>query len=69
MRFSKYQGIGNDFVMIADPDDDLALTPEIVRRICDRRFGIGADGVIRVAPGGRGVDVFMDYANSDGSIG
>jgi diaminopimelate epimerase len=55
--------------MVADPDDDLVLTPEIVRRICDRRFGIGADGVIRVAPGGRGIDVFMDYANSDGSIG
>jgi diaminopimelate epimerase len=69
MRFSKYQGIGNDFVMIADPDDELVLSPGIVRRLCDRRFGIGADGVIRVAPGGQDVDVFMDYANSDGSIG
>jgi diaminopimelate epimerase len=69
MRFSKYQGIGNDFVMIADPDDELVLSPEIVRRLCDRRFGIGADGVIRVAPGGQDVDVFMDYVNSDGSIG
>jgi diaminopimelate epimerase len=69
MRFSKYQGIGNDFVMIADPDDELVLSPGIVRRLCDRRFGIGADGVIRVAPGGQDADVFMDYANSDGSIG
>lgn len=69
MRFSKYQGIGNDFVMIADPGDDLQLSPDAVRRLCDRRFGIGADGVIRVAPGRNGADLVMDYVNSDGSIG
>lgn len=69
MRFAKYQGIGNDFVMIADPDDRLALTPELVRRLCDRRFGIGGDGVIRVVPGEGGAAFFMDYVNSDGSIG
>ncbi|MGH2755025.1 MAG: diaminopimelate epimerase [Actinomycetota bacterium] len=69
MRFAKYQGIGNDFVMLADPDDAIRLTPEIVRSLCDRRFGIGADGVIRVAPGADGADFFMDYVNSDGSIG
>ena len=69
MRFSKYQGIGNDFVMLADPDDALSLTPEMVRALCDRRFGIGGDGVIRVAPGSDGADFFMDYVNSDGSIG
>jgi diaminopimelate epimerase len=69
MRFGKYQGIGNDFVMLADPGDALALTPEIVRALCDRRFGIGGDGVIRVAPASGGADFFMDYVNSDGSIG
>jgi diaminopimelate epimerase len=69
MRFAKYQGIGNDFVMFADPDDRLRLTPEAVRALCDRRFGIGADGVIRVAPGADGGDFFMDYVNSDGSLG
>ena len=69
MRFAKYQGIGNDFVMLADPDDALRLTPEMVRALCDRRFGIGGDGVIRVAPGSGGADFFMDYVNSDGSIG
>jgi diaminopimelate epimerase len=68
MRFSKYQGIGNDFVMLADPDDRLELEPEMVRAICDRRFGIGGDGVIRVAPGGDGAEFFMDYVNSDGSV-
>ena len=69
MRFAKYHGIGNDFVMFADPSDELRLNAEMVRRLCDRRFGIGADGVIRVAPGHAGGDLFMDYVNSDGSIG
>ena len=69
MRFAKYQGIGNDFVMLADPGGEVELTPEIVRALCDRRFGIGGDGVIRVAPSSGDADFFMDYVNSDGSIG
>ena len=69
MRFAKYHGIGNDFVMFADPRDELQLSPEIVRRLCDRRFGIGGDGVIRVGRGRDGADLFMDYVNSDGSVG
>jgi diaminopimelate epimerase len=66
MKFAKYQGIGNDFVMLSDPDDNVELTPHLVRSLCDRRFGIGADGVIRVGPSSR-AHFFMDYANSDGS--
>lgn len=66
MRFAKYQGTGNDFVMVSNLDDSLELTPSLVRSLCDRRFGIGADGVIRVAPSGR-AHFFMDYVNSDGS--
>lgn len=69
MRFFKYQGTGNDFVMLADLEDRLQLAPEMVRGLCDRRFGVGADGVIRVAPGDVDTDFFMDYVNSDGSIG
>ena len=69
MRFFKYQGTGNDFVMLSDLEDRLQLTPEMVRALCDRRFGVGADGVIRVAPGDVDTDFFMDYVNSDGSIG
>jgi diaminopimelate epimerase len=69
MRFAKWHGIGNDFVMLADPEDALSLSAETVRALCDRRRGIGADGVIRVAPGSDGTDLFMDYVNSDGSIG
>jgi len=69
MRFAKYQGTGNDFVMVADQADEFKLSAEAVRRVCDRRFGIGADGVIRVAPGRDGGELLMDYVNSDGSIG
>jgi len=69
MRFAKYQGIGNDFVMLADPGDRITLNPELVRALTDRRFGVGGDGIIRVAPGtGRG-ELVMDYYNSDGSAG
>jgi diaminopimelate epimerase len=69
MRFAKYHGIGNDFVMLADPDDRLEITEQMAARLCDRRFGIGADGVIRVAPGRDGADFVMDYRNSDGTVG
>ena len=69
MRFEKWHGIGNDFIMVADPDDALELSPALVAALCDRRFGIGADGVIRVAPGTGGAELFMDYVNSDGSLG
>ncbi len=69
LRFAKYQGTGNDFVMVVDLDDERALDPESVRALCDRRRGIGADGVIRVVnsadPGARFV---MDYRNADGSV-
>lgn len=66
MNFAKYQGTGNDFVMINDVANEVTLTPDLVRSLCDRRFGIGADGVIRVAPSDE-ADLLMDYVNSDGS--
>jgi diaminopimelate epimerase len=69
MRFAKYHGLGNDFIMLADPDDAVELDADAVVRMCDRRFGIGADGVIRVGTGRRGAEFFMDYVNSDGSVG
>jgi diaminopimelate epimerase len=68
VRFAKYQGVGNDFVMLLDLENGIALDPGTVAALCDRRFGIGADGVIRVAPSDT-ADFFMDYVNSDGSIG
>ena len=75
VAFSKGHGTENDFVLIEDVDDELELTPEQVRSICDRRAGVGADGVLRVVRGGHVAgwagrpDVwFMDYRNADGSI-
>jgi diaminopimelate epimerase len=72
MRFAKGHGTGNDFVVVPDIDGGLNLTPELVRALCDRHFGIGADGVLRVVRSvAAGVDQpaewFMDYRNADGS--
>ena len=49
LAFTKGHGTGNDFVVIADPDGDLDLTDAQIAALCDRRFGIGADGTLRVA--------------------
>ncbi|MFF5293269.1 diaminopimelate epimerase [Paractinoplanes globisporus] len=77
MLYTKGHGTGNDFVIVPDPDGALLLTPERVARLCDRRFGIGADGVLRVVRAAKDADGaafaadaewFMDYRNSDGSI-
>lgn len=67
MEFVKAHGTGNDFVVVEDLDDRLKLSPELVRAVCDRHFGVGADGLIRIAPGTR-VPFFMDYRNADGSF-
>ena len=48
MRFAKGHGTENDFVVLPDFEDDLALTPALVARLCDRRAGLGADGVLRI---------------------
>jgi diaminopimelate epimerase len=76
MRFAKGHGTGNDFVILPDPDDDLDLTAALAARLCDRHFGVGADGVLRVvrtaAAGedavGQQAEWFMDYRNADGSV-
>ncbi len=73
--FAKGHGTRNDFVILPDPDGTLDLTPARVAYLCDRRSGIGADGVLRVVKAGA-VDGssfdpdlwFMDYRNADGSI-
>ncbi len=67
LRVWKYQGAGNDFVMTLDLDDARPLEAEEVRALCDRRYGIGADGSIRVTRGRNGRP-FMDYRNADGTL-
>ena len=79
ISFTKGHGTGNDFVLFADPDGELDLTPRQLATIADRHFGVGADGVIRAVrsrslPDGAAAlaeddaaEWFMDYHNSDGS--
>jgi diaminopimelate epimerase len=79
LQFSKGHGTGNDFVLFTDPDGQIDLTPGQIAAICDRHFGVGADGVIRAVrsrhlPEGAealaeddSAEWFMDYYNSDGS--
>ncbi|MFT7766651.1 diaminopimelate epimerase [Clavibacter tessellarius] len=79
LQFTKGQGTGNDFVLFADPAGEIQLTDTQVQALCDRHFGIGADGTIRAVlssriPDGEAALVedpdaewFMDYRNADGS--
>lgn len=69
VEFVKGHGTGNDFVLLPDPHGLLRVTPDAVRAVCDRRFGLGADGLIRVVPESPGGRWFMDYHNADGSTG
>jgi len=83
VKFAKGHGTQNDFVVLPDPEGRLTLTPAAVAALCDRRRGLGADGVLRVtraaAAQSAGVfdripegvapdDWYMDYRNADGSI-
>jgi diaminopimelate epimerase len=75
--FRKGHGTGNDFVLLPDPDGRLSVTPAAVAALCDRRRGVGADGVLVVTPTAAHPEVadqaqqapwFMDYRNADGSV-
>lgn len=83
MEFAKGHGTENDFVLLPDVAAQLSLTPAVISALCDRRRGLGADGVLRVTTAGaaqaagvfdrlpEGVDTgdwYMDYRNADGSI-
>jgi diaminopimelate epimerase len=61
LQFTKMQGLGNDFVVLEGP---VALTGSDIAELCDRRFGIGADGVLVVTAGD---PIGMEYWNADGS--
>ena len=69
IEFVKMHGLGNDFVFVEDLGDELELSAEQVARLCDRHFGIGADGVIVVKPAtDPACDARMHYLNSDGTL-
>lgn len=70
MKFTKMQGLGNDFVILDCINDKLKFTEkeieELSIKMCDRHFGIGADGILLVLPSGK-ADIRMRIINSDGS--
>ncbi len=66
IKFWKMHGTLNDFVVFHDLAGEVTMSPGQVARICDRRAGVGGDGVIVVRPSDR-ADFFMDYINADGS--
>ncbi|MBN9328623.1 MAG: diaminopimelate epimerase [Cellulomonas sp. 73-145] len=80
LHVAKGHGTRNDFVLIDDRDGSLDLTPALVQALCERRAGIGGDGVIRLVASRRlvedaatlaadaGAEWFMDYRNADGSV-
>lgn len=83
MKFAKGHGTENDFVLLCDTPAELRLTAAGVAALCDRRRGLGADGVLRVTTAGAaaaagvldrlpdgvaGDDWYMDYRNADGSV-
>ena len=80
LHFTKGHGTGNDFVLFADPEGTTDLSPQQVAAICDRHFGVGADGILRavrsvnIAEGAAALaeddaaEWFMDYRNADGSV-
>ncbi len=80
IAFTKGHGTGNDFVVVPDPDGALALSADQIAALCDRRFGIGGDGILRVVRSAAmpaavfsetaataDAEWFMDYRDADGS--
>ena len=76
LPFLKGHGTENDFVLLPDPQGERPLTADLAKRLCDRRVGLGADGVLRVVPSALEPDAapyadearwFMDHRNADGS--
>lgn len=80
LAFAKGHGTGNDFILVADPAGDRNITPGQVELLCNRRLGIGGDGLIvavrsSTLPEGQAIlqtypdaEWFMDYRNADGSV-
>ena len=66
LQFSKYEGTGNDFILIDDRRLQFPVSKELISKLCDRHFGIGADGILLVQHS-EGYDFGMNYFNSDGS--
>lgn len=67
MKFEKFQANGNDFIMLMEDSDTLSLSSHQIRQLCDRHFGIGADGLM-ILRQSEAYDFEMNYYNSDGKM-
>ena len=67
-EFTKYEGAGNDFILIDNRDGVFTPDAAVIARLCDRHFGIGADGLMTLARNAE-IDCSMRYYNADGSEG
>jgi diaminopimelate epimerase len=66
LRFYKYEGLGNDFIVLEDLEGEASKDPSFAVRWCDRRFGIGADGILYIMRA-EGADAYLKILNADGS--
>ena len=66
IEFTKWQGCGNDFVLVDDRSESIKDPAELSRKMCDRHYGIGADGLIIIRPSDK-ADTRMRIYNTDGS--
>jgi diaminopimelate epimerase len=66
--FAKYEGAGNDFILIDNREGGFTPRAELIAALCDRHFGIGADGLMTLARSAE-IDCSMRYYNADGSEG
>lgn len=67
VNLTKHHGLGNDFLVLIDLEGRYPIDAERARALCARRFGVGADGLIRVTAGGADFDVAMELRNADGT--
>lgn len=69
MHLAKLHGLGNDFLVVLDLDDACGpIGSGLAMALCDRRRGVGADGIIRVSSGSDGADLTMSLRNADGGV-
>tara|TARA_B100001250_G_C19645964_1_gene720371 strand:- start:187 stop:981 length:795 start_codon:yes stop_codon:yes gene_type:complete len=66
MQFFKYNSCGNNFIIIDDRENTFSIKKQYIKRLCDRNFGVGADGLI-LLQSDKDVNYFMNYFNSDGA--
>ncbi|MCU1490808.1 MAG: diaminopimelate epimerase [Acidimicrobiaceae bacterium] len=68
IALTKYEALGNDFLVLVDPERALRYDAELAVALCDRHLGVGADGLLRVSRPESGADLAMELRNADGGV-